>query len=117
MSSPNRSAYDCVVIGAGLSGLIAARNLHRSGKLVLVVEARDRIGGRMHGHRLASGQWIDLGGQWVGHTHDRMLALLDEYGVRYFPSLFTDARCWCSTATATSSVGYFRASTNVKYQV
>jgi len=86
MSSPNRSAYDCVVIGAGLSGLIAARNLHRSGKLVLVVEARDRIGGRMHGHRLASGQWIDLGGQWVGHTHDRMLALLDEYGVRYFPS-------------------------------
>jgi len=86
MSKSNLSVYDCVVIGAGLSGLIAARNLHRSGKRVLVVEARDRIGGRMHGRRLASGQWIDLGGQWVGHTHDRMLALLEEYGVRYFPS-------------------------------
>jgi L-amino acid dehydrogenase len=86
MSKSNPSVYDCVVIGAGLSGLIAARNLHRSGKSVLLVEARDRIGGRMHGRRLASGQWIDLGGQWVGSTQHRILALLDEYGIRYFPS-------------------------------
>jgi hypothetical protein len=86
MSKSNLSVYDCVVIGAGLSGLIAARNLHRSGKSVLLIEARDRIGGRMHGRRLASGQWIDLGGQWVGPTQDRILALLDEYEVRYFPS-------------------------------
>ena len=86
MSKSSLGAYDCVVIGAGLSGLISARNLHRSGKSVLVMEARDRIGGRMHGRRLASGQWIDLGGQWVGPTQHRILALLDEYGVRRFPS-------------------------------
>ena len=86
MSESNLSVYDCVVIGGGLSGLIAARNLHRSGKSILLIEARDRIGGRMHGRRLASGQWIDLGGQWVGPTQDRILALLDEYGVRHFPS-------------------------------
>jgi L-amino acid dehydrogenase len=53
---------------------------------ILLVEARDRIGGRMHGRRLASGQWIDFGGQWVGPTPGRILALLDEYGVRRFPS-------------------------------
>ena len=86
MSKSNPDVYDCVVIGGGLSGLIAARNLHRSSKSVLLVEARDRIGGRMHGHRLASGQWIDFGGQWVGPTQGRILALLDEYGVRRFPS-------------------------------
>jgi len=83
-SEPN--VYDCIVIGAGLSGLVAARNLHRSGQNILLIEARDRIGGRMYGRRLASGQWIDLGGQWVGPTQDRFLALLDEYGVRRFPS-------------------------------
>lgn len=86
MSESKLSVYDCVVIGGGLSGLIAARNLHRLGKNILLIEARDRIGGRMHGRRLQSGQWIDLGGQWVGPTQDRILALLDEYGVRRFPS-------------------------------
>lgn len=84
LSDPN--VHDCIVIGAGLSGLIAARELHRAGHSVLLIEARDRIGGRMHGERLASGQWIDRGGQWVGLTHHRFRALLDEYGVRRFAS-------------------------------
>lgn len=78
--------YDCIIIGSGLSGLVAARNLHRSGHKVLVIEAQERIGGRMYGKYLPSGQWIDLGGQWVGPTQDRFLALLEEYQVRRFPS-------------------------------
>ena len=78
--------YDCIVVGGGISGLIAARNLYRSGYNVLLIEARDRIGGRMYGERLASGQWIDRGGQWVGPTQHRFLALLDEYDMRRFPS-------------------------------
>ncbi|WOD39821.1 flavin monoamine oxidase family protein [Nodosilinea sp. E11] len=77
--------YDCIVVGAGLSGLVAARNLHRAGHSVLVIEAQESLGGRMVGRRLPSGQWIDYGGQWVGPTQDRFLALLDEYGVRRFP--------------------------------
>ncbi|GBF80689.1 monooxygenase [Aphanothece sacrum FPU1] len=51
--------YDCIVVGAGLAGLIAARNLSRSGHNVLVVEAQERFGGRMYGQYLPSGQWID----------------------------------------------------------
>lgn len=81
------TAYDCIVVGAGLSGLVAARNLHRAGHSVLVIEAQEKLGGRMVGRRLPSGQWIDFGGQWVGPTQDRFLALLDEYGACRFPSL------------------------------
>ncbi|MBW4468102.1 MAG: flavin monoamine oxidase family protein [Pegethrix bostrychoides GSE-TBD4-15B] len=86
MLAKNSNSYDCVVVGAGLAGLMAARNLQRSGQTVLVIEARDRVGGRMHGEQLPSGQWIDRGGQWVGSTQDRFLALLDEYQIRRFPS-------------------------------
>ncbi len=86
MSISKATVYDCLVIGAGLAGLIAARNLHRLGHNVLVIEAQERLGGRMYGKYLPSGQWIDQGGQWVGSTHARFLALLDEYGVRRFPT-------------------------------
>ncbi|MBL1211055.1 flavin monoamine oxidase family protein [Geminocystis sp. GBBB08] len=78
--------YDCIVAGSGLSGLVAARNLSRLGYRVLVIEAQNRIGGRMYGEYLPSGQWIDRGGQWVGPTQDRFLALLDEYNIRRFPT-------------------------------
>ncbi len=86
MPSQESTLHDCIVVGAGLAGLVAARNLHRSGRSVLVLEAQERIGGRMHGRSLPSGQWIDRGGQWVGPTQDRFLALLDEYGIRRFPT-------------------------------
>lgn len=86
MLSNNSVTCDCIIVGSGLAGLIAARNLHRLGHSVLVIEAQERFGGRMYGTKLPSGQWIDKGGQWVGPTQARFLALLDEYGVRRFPS-------------------------------
>lgn len=86
MSAKNSTIYDCIIVGSGLSGLVAARNLSRSGYSVLVFEAQDRIGGRMYGEYLPSGQWIDKGGQWVGPTQDRFLSLLDEYKIRRFPT-------------------------------
>lgn len=78
--------YDCIVVGSGLSGLITARNLQRGGKNVLVLEAQDYIGGRMFGKDIAPNQYIDLGGQWVGPTQHRFLALLDEYEIPRFSS-------------------------------
>jgi monoamine oxidase len=86
MTNLQWTSYDCIVVGAGLAGLIAARNLQRRGHQVLVIEARNRYGGRMSGQYLPSGQWIDRGGQWVGPTQERFLALLDEYKIRRFPS-------------------------------
>jgi monoamine oxidase len=76
--------YDAVVIGAGLSGLCAARRLRAAGRSVAVVEARDRVGGRTLSRTLGS-DVVDLGGQWIGPTQRRVEALAEELGVRSFP--------------------------------
>src|SRR5215217_6893224 len=60
---------DVVVVGAGMAGLIAARDLLAADVSVLVLEARDRVGGRLLNHTLANGTVVELGGQWVGPTH------------------------------------------------
>lgn len=73
------------VVGAGISGLIAARALHRQGIDVLVLESADRTGGRMMAETSALGSRLDLGGQWVGHGHHRFSALAAELGATVFP--------------------------------
>jgi monoamine oxidase len=71
---------DVAIVGAGFAGLCAARALRARGRRVIVVDARDRIGGRCKAGRIA-GQTVDLGAQWVGAGHDRLKALLGEYGI------------------------------------
>jgi monoamine oxidase len=73
---------DVLVVGAGLSGLYAARILQRAGLTVTVLEARDRIGGRVLSQRLSNGTTIDLGGQWIGPEQKRIYALAKEYGLK-----------------------------------
>ncbi|MER7556383.1 flavin monoamine oxidase family protein [Nocardioides sp. NPDC126508] len=84
-TSEGLTATDVVVIGAGLSGLVAARNLRKAGLDVHVVEAADRVGGRVRSATVG-GAHVDLGGTFVGPTQDRMIALADEVGVRRFPT-------------------------------
>lgn len=74
---------DAVVVGAGLSGLVCARRLGEAGARVLVVEARDRVGGRLWTGSVG-GQTVDLGGQWLTATQDRLVALAAELGVPTF---------------------------------
>ena len=72
------------IVGAGLSGLIAARELERSGIGFLVLEAASRTGGRTMSETTALGSRVDLGGQWIGHDHHRIAALATELGATQF---------------------------------
>ncbi|WP_411077603.1 flavin monoamine oxidase family protein [Streptomyces sp. cmx-10-25] len=76
---------DVAVIGAGLAGLTAAVDLVDRGHRVVVLEARDRVGGRTAGQTLADGHTIEMGGQWLGPTQDAVLALCDTYGLKTYP--------------------------------
>jgi monoamine oxidase len=78
--SPQPHRVDAIVVGAGMAGLAAARTLRRSGKKVVLLEARDRVGGRVKAGKLA-GHTIDLGGMWVGPSQTRLLDLLREYHI------------------------------------
>lgn len=77
---------DVVVVGAGLSGLVAARQLRKQGLRVQILEARNRTGGRMIRQTTRTGAVIDLGGQWGGDTHHRFEGLVNELGIERFPS-------------------------------
>ncbi|WP_336792030.1 flavin monoamine oxidase family protein [Gordonia malaquae] len=75
---------DAVVIGAGISGLTAARRLTQTGRSVAVIEAGDRVGGRTMNLQVTDGVITEGGGQWVGPGQDRVLALIDELGLTTF---------------------------------
>jgi monoamine oxidase len=77
---------DVAIVGAGLAGLTAARQLSRAGLEVCVVEARDRVGGRTLNHTVQRGVIAEVGGQYVGPTQDRVLALAKAVGVGLFPT-------------------------------
>jgi monoamine oxidase len=78
---------DVVVVGGGLSGLAAARDVVAGGKSVVVLEGNNRVGGRTWTKPVSGckGAWVDMGGQWVGPTQDRILALIKEFGLKTFP--------------------------------
>jgi monoamine oxidase len=80
-----------VVVGAGLSGLIAAREVMRAGHTVAVIEARNRAGGRMLSRPIAGGVVVDLGAEFIGPTQNHIRALAGELGIDTFAS-YVDGR-------------------------
>jgi monoamine oxidase len=80
-----RQEADAVVVGAGIAGLTAARAIAAAGRSVLVLEARDRVGGRTDHHVLRGGDTVEMGGAWVGPTQTEVLALIKELGLQTHP--------------------------------
>jgi monoamine oxidase len=76
--------YDVVVIGAGYAGLAAGLALQKAGKNILLLEARNRCGGRILTEYFSEQDYTDLGGQWIGPGHERMYQLAAEFGVDTF---------------------------------
>jgi monoamine oxidase len=73
------------VIGAGFAGLTAARRLAAAGRDVIVLEARDRVGGRVWNREMSDGTVVSAGGTWLGKGQDRMFALCQELGMATYP--------------------------------
>jgi len=76
----NTVEADVCVAGAGFAGLTAARRLNQAGKSVVVLEARDRVGGRIWTQCLDNGSAIDRGGAWLAPKHDAIFGLAGEVG-------------------------------------
>src|SRR5579871_3434163 len=75
--------HDVIVVGGGLAGLTATRDLGTAGRRVLLLEARDRLGGRAWVRRFAgTSMELDFGGTWVlPGDHPSIMAELDRYGI------------------------------------
>jgi len=94
---PLPRTVDVVVVGAGLAGLVAARKVARSGRSVLVVEARRRVGGRVLNHELPTGGTVEAGGAFVGPTQDHILRLARRLGIATFAEYATGKNVYLSS--------------------
>jgi monoamine oxidase len=79
-----RVGADVCVVGAGYAGLTTARQLQQHGKHVIVLEARERVGGRVWTQPLADGSPVDRGGAWLAPKHDAIFGLANEVGVETY---------------------------------
>ena len=101
LQGPLPDKVDVVVVGAGIAGLVAAREVARKGRSVLVVESRKRVGGRVLNHYLTKkkhgAQVIESGGAFIGPTQNHIAALAQELGVPTFPEYNTGNSVYVSS--------------------
>ncbi|HEV8193434.1 MAG TPA: FAD-dependent oxidoreductase, partial [Ktedonobacterales bacterium] len=85
----NKRRTEVAIVGAGMAGLMAARRLAAAGVDVLVLEARERVGGRIYTRSASDGTLLDLGAQWIGPTQRHLAQLAADIGVATFKTYDT----------------------------
>lgn len=98
---PDHIDADVCVVGAGYAGLTAARRLTQAGRSVVVLEARDRVGGRIWTDDIADGSKIDRGGGWIAERHTAILGLAEEVGVSTYKTWTAGSHIVVTGAKAT----------------
>ena len=96
-----------VVVGAGLAGLAAAAELVANGIEVVVLEARDRVGGRAHGIEVAPGAWVDAGAAYLGRKHTSLMAMIADLGLETTPTSMNGDSRFALAAKPVRSPGRF----------
>lgn len=96
---------DAVVVGAGLSGLVTARRLAEAGRSVLVLEARDRVGGRILDHELSDGSVVESGAAYIGPTQDHLARVAREVDVPTFKQYVAGDNVYYADGRATRYQG------------
>ncbi|WP_078542952.1 flavin monoamine oxidase family protein [Litchfieldia alkalitelluris] len=86
MIAKNHSSVDIVIVGAGLAGLAAALECKKRNSSFVVLEARNRPGGRAHTIHMSDGYNIDLGAHWVSKNHTRVRELIKQFNLQSTPT-------------------------------
>lgn len=94
---------DVIVVGAGLSGLHAAHDIQAAGLLCLVLESRDRVGGKTYTRETANGKLIDVGASWINDTNQSKIHALARRFNLDFVQQNTQGRCVLQTAGGETS--------------
>ena len=82
--------YDIIIIGAGLTGMALAYYLRNSGKRILIIEGRNRIGGRILTRDNTNEAPQEMGATWLSRQHSSLINLLQELGIQTFPQVLSD---------------------------
>jgi monoamine oxidase len=89
LAAASRRSADVIVVGAGLAGLTTALDVAKEGHSVLVLEGRNRVGGRVWSRQVKQGEYIDAGAEFIGPTQDRIKHMAKRMGVKTFPTYNT----------------------------